>query len=66
MLKGHVFAKQLFGNSIFALFINTFLNGKNGISKDYKNAMAITYSGSTINVDSGAICIQGRFLEEDT
>ena len=54
MLKGHVFAKQLFGNSIFALFINTFLNGKNGISKDYKNAMAITYSGSTINVDSGA------------
>lgn len=66
MLKGHVFAKQLFGNSIFALFINTFLNGKNGISKDYKNAMAVTYSGSTINVDSGAICIQGRFLEEDT
>lgn len=66
MLKGHVFAKQLFGNSIFALFINTFLNGKNGISKDYKNAMAVTYSGSTVNVDSGAICIQGRFLEEDT
>lgn len=66
MLKGHVFSKQLFSNSIFALFINTFLNGKNGISKDYKNGMAITYSGSTINIDSGAICIQGRYLEEDT
>lgn len=66
MLKGHVFSKQLFSNSIFALFINTFLNGKNGISKDYKNGMTITYSGSTINIDSGAICIQGRYLEEDT
>lgn len=66
MLKGHVFAKQLFGNPIFALFINTFLNGKNGVSKDYKNGMAVTYSGNTVTVDSGAICIQGRFLEEDT
>ena len=66
MLKGHVFAKQLFGNPIFALFINTFLNGQNGISNNYKNGMAVTYSGSTITVDSGAVCIQGRFLEEDT
>lgn len=66
MLKGHVFAKQLFGNPIFALFINTFLNGNNGISNNYKNGMAVTYSGNTVTVDSGAVCIQGRFLEEDT
>lgn len=66
MLKGHVFSKQLFGNPIFALFINTFLNGKNGVSNNYKNGMQITYSGSTITVNSGAVCIQGRFLEEDT
>lgn len=66
MLKGHVFAKQLFGNSIFALFINTFLNGKNGISNNYKNGMELSYSGSTITIQSGAVCIQGRFLEEDT
>ena len=66
MLKGHVFSKQLFGNPIFALFINTFLNGRNGVSKSYKNGMAITYSGSTLTIDSGAVCIQGRFLEEDT
>lgn len=66
MLKGHVFSKQLFGNPIFALFINTFLNGKNGVSNDYKNGMAVTYSGSTVTVDTGAVCIQGRFLEEDT
>lgn len=66
MLKGHVFSKQLFGNPIFALFINTFLNGRNGVSNNYKNAMQVTYSGSTVTVNSGAVCIQGRFLEEDT
>lgn len=66
MLKGHVFSKQLFGNPIFALFINTFLNGVNGVSNNYKNGMAVSYSGSTVTINSGAVCIQGRFLEEDT
>ncbi len=66
MLKGHVFSKQLFGNPIFALFINTFLNGKDGVSNNYKNGMAVTSSGNTVTVDSGAVCIQGRFLEEDS
>lgn len=66
MLKGHVFSKQLFENPIFALFINTFLNGINGVSNNYKNGMNVTYSGSTITIDSGAVCIQGRFLEEDS
>lgn len=66
MLKGHVFKQQIFGNQIFAVFINTFLNGKNGISNDYKNKLAVSYSGSTVTVQSGVVCIQGRFLEEDT
>ena len=66
MLKGHVFSKQLFGNPIFALFINTFLNGTDGVSNNFKNGMQITYSGSNVTVDSGAVCIQGRFLEEDS
>ena len=66
MLKGHVFSKQLFGNPIFALFINTFLNGKDGISDNYKNGMALSYSGTDITIQSGAVCIQGRFVEEDT
>lgn len=66
MLKGHVFSKQLFENPVFALFINTFLNGTDGVSNNYKNGMAVTYSGSTVTIDSGAVCIQGRFLEEDT
>lgn len=65
MLKGHVFKQQIFGNQIFALFINTFLNGKNGISDNYKNGMKVTYSGNTLTIQSGAVCIQGRFLEED-
>lgn len=66
MLKGHVFSKQLFEHPIFALFINTFLNGENGVSNNYKNGMQVTYNGSTLTVNSGAVCIQGRFLEEDT
>ena len=66
MLKGHVFSEQIFGNQIFALFINTFLHGRNGVSNNYKEGMAITYSGSNVHIASGAICIQGRFLEEDS
>lgn len=65
MLKGHVFSKQIFGNQMFALFVNTFLNGKNGVSNNYKNGMQVTYSGSNVTIATGAACIQGRFLEED-
>ena len=65
MLKGHVFSHQIFGNPIFALFINTFLDGANGISDNYKNGMALSHSGSSVTIESGAVCIQGRFLEED-
>ena len=28
--------------------------------------MALSYSGSNVTIQSGAVCIQGRFLEEDT
>lgn len=66
MLKGHVFKKQVFGNQIFALFMDTFLNKKCGVLGNYKNKMQVTYSGSTLTIDSGAVCIRGRFLEEDT
>lgn len=66
MLKGHVFSRQLFGNPIFALFINTFLDGANGVSDNYKNGMEMSHSNNSITVQSGAVCIQGRFVEEDT
>ena len=66
MLKGQVFKEQIFENQIFAVFINTFLNGKNGIIDGYKNSMAVSAGSNSVTVQSGVICIQGRFLEEDT
>lgn len=66
MLKGHVFKKQRFGNEIFALFIDTFLNRKCGIAENYKEKMAVAVSGSTLTVSSGCVCVRGRFIEEDT
>ena len=66
MLNGQVFSEQIFESKIFAIYINTFLNGKNGIVKNYRNGMAVSYSGSNVSIASGAVCIQGRFLEEDS
>ncbi len=54
-----------FGHEIFALFIDTFLGGKCGIT-NYKQKMEITKSGSTLTIASGCTCVRGRFLEEDT
>ena len=66
MLKGHVFNQQLFGNEIFALFINSFLAGHNGVLQDYAEGMNLSYNNFDVTISSGACCIQGRFLEEDT
>lgn len=66
MLKGHVFKERIFENQIFALFINTFLNGQNGVSNNYKNGMQVTHNNNNLTIQSGAVCVQGRFLEEDT
>lgn len=65
MLKGHVFTDQVFGNHIYALSNDTFLNGLCGIF-EYKENMKITKSTDKIVVGSGCICIRGRLLEEDT
>ena len=66
MLKGHVFENQLFGNPIFAVFVNTFLAGENGVINGFGNSMAVTTSGFNLTIQSGVVCIQGRFLQEDT
>ena len=66
MLKGQVFSEQIFESKIFAIFINTFLNKKNGIVQNYRNSMNVSYSGNNITIANGAVCIQGRFLEEDS
>ena len=66
MLRGHVFSEQVFGVDIFALFINQFLGGHNGIVQSYKNAMAMTNTSNSIEVDTGVCVIQGRYVEEHT
>lgn len=65
MLKGQVFKEQIFENQIFAVFINTFLAGKNGIINGYKNSMRVTSGNNSVTIQSGCLCVQGRFLEED-
>ena len=66
MLRGHVFSEQIFGVDIFALFINQFLGGHNGIIQDYKNAMEMTNTSNSITISNGVAVIQGRYLEEHT
>lgn len=66
MLKGHVFERQLFGNPIFAVFVNTFLAGENGIINGFGDGMAVSANGFDLTIQSGVCCIQGRFLQEDT
>lgn len=61
MLKGHVFTDQVFGNHIYALSNDTFLNGLCGIF-EYKENMKLTKSTNKIVVGSGCICIRGRLL----
>lgn len=59
MLKGQVFAEQVFSNECFAHFINTFLNKKSGITKGCN----LTNTSNSVTVNAGYFCIQGRFLE---
>ena len=66
MLKGHIFKEQKFGNHIAALLFSIFMNKADGVAKNYKNSMQVTYSGHTVTVNSGACLVQGRALEEDS
>ena len=66
MLNGDVFSNQVFHNEIFAVFINSFLDGHNGVINGFKNSMAITSNNSSISVNTGAVVVQGRFMHEPT
>lgn len=66
MLKGHVFNKQVFESPMFALFLDTFLNGKCGIVEKYNNGMSITTSAAGVSISSGVAFIKGRIVEEDS
>ena len=60
-LKGHVFNKQLFTSECFALFIDTFLAGNNGIV----TGCEMSNTTNSINIHDGYFCIKGRFIEEE-
>ena len=59
-LRGHVFNKQIFSSDCFALFIDTFLDGHNGVIK----GCGLSSTNNTVSLASGYFCIKGRFLEE--
>lgn len=66
MIKGDVFNKQYFPSNTFALFIDTFLNSKNGVINGYKNSFALSNTTNSITISSGALCVRGRFIREDS
>ena len=59
MLRGHVFKNQTFANEIFAIFIDTFLDGNMGIVKGCK----LSNTNNSVTIGEGCFCIKGRFLE---
>lgn len=65
MLNGETFSEQLFHSKIFALMTNNIFF-RDGIIHGYKNDMSVSKSGSNITISGGAVCIQGRLLEEDS
>jgi len=59
MLKGHVFNLQTFTSECFALFIDTFLNKKNGVVQ----GCALSNTTNSATIGAGFFVIKGRFLE---
>lgn len=60
-LRGHVFNKQLFSSDCFALFVDRFLNGNNGVVFGCN----LTTSETQVAINKGFFLIQGRFLQEE-
>lgn len=66
MLKGYIFKEQTFNNEVCALIFNEYLNDSDGIFGNYKNAMAVTKSGSNVTIANGVGIIRGRAVGEDS
>lgn len=66
MLKGYIFKEQTFNNEVCALIFNEYLNNSDGIFGNYKNAMAVTKSGSNVTIANGVGIIKGRAVGEDS
>lgn len=59
MLRGHVFKSQTFANEIFAIFIDTFLDGNMGVAKGCE----LSKTNNSVTIGEGVFCIKGRFLD---
>ena len=59
MLKGHVFNLQTFTSEAFAIFIDKFLNGRNGIA----TGCTLSNTTTSVTIADGFFVVRGRFLE---
>lgn len=59
MLKGHTFNLQTFTSEAFAIFIDKFLNGNNGIA----TGCELSNTTTSVTIDNGFFVVRGRFLQ---
>ena len=59
MLKGLVFNLQTFTSEAFALFIDKFLNGRNGVAQGCE----LSNTNNSVTIADGYFVIRGRFLQ---
>lgn len=59
MLKGHIFNLQTFTSEAFALFIDKFLNGRNGVAR----GCALSNTQTSVTIGDGYFVVKGRFLQ---
>lgn len=66
MLKGENYSSQLYENWANRLAFNTMLGGECGVVEGFANEMAVTYSGTTISINTGLAVIKGGILRNTT
>lgn len=66
MLKGENYSSQLYENWANRLAFNTMLGGECGVVEDFANEMEVTYSGTTISINTGCAIIKGGILRNTT
>lgn len=66
MLKGENYSSQLWENFAHRITFNTLLGGECGVVEGFANEMAVTYSGTTISINTGLAVIKGGILRNTT
>lgn len=62
MLKGENYSSQLWENFAHRITFNTLLGGECGVFEGFGNEMAVTYSGTTISINTGLAVVKGGIL----